>query len=70
MSHTPSTDSVYARLAAFFVDQPDEELSIADIPVKFGCSSWTAHDAVRRLCAERKLESVRIVRCRTKGIAR
>lgn len=63
-------NSVQDRLSQFFADNPDEELSYDDITAKFNCSRGTAEQAVSRLKADRLLESVHVIRLRTKGMSK
>lgn len=69
MSRSLREDSIAARLAEFFVANPDEELNFDDIQLKFGCSQGGAYEAVRRLTDKDLIESVRVIRLRSKGIA-
>lgn len=62
--------SVIARIRMFYRDRPDEELSIPQIAVKFGCKIKTVHKALQELKAEGEIESVHVVRRRSNGIAR
>ena len=38
MSYTPQVDSCAGRVCAYFLNNPDEELTEHDIVAKFGCS--------------------------------
>ena len=58
------------RITWFYIENPDEELSIPDIEVKFGLKKQTAQDAVAKLISGGKFERVDVVRRREKGIAR
>jgi hypothetical protein len=40
---------VGARLLRFFADNPHEELTMADMQLKFGCGSQTLRSAIRNL---------------------
>ena len=58
-------DSVIGRIELYFRNNPSEELSYADIAVKFGVSVGYARTAVLRAAEEvGKLESVHVVRLR------
>ncbi len=65
-----SQRSVTAWLTQFYTDNPDEELTFADIATKYGCSLWTARTAVYNLQREGVLESVHVIRTRVRGMAR
>lgn len=62
-------DGVQRRLEEFFGANPQEELTYADIVVKFGGTYRSAHSAVARLQARGELESVHVIRLRANGIA-
>ena len=51
----------------FFTENPDEELTLADMRVKFDISAVNAKEAVRRAKARIGLESMHVVRLRAKG---
>jgi DNA-directed RNA polymerase specialized sigma24 family protein len=53
---------VTARLVAFFLANPSEELTCADIAAKFGCSRETARIAVCHARKELPLERVLVFR--------
>ena len=40
---------VAPRLRQFFIDNPDEELSISDIMTKFECSNASARQAIKEV---------------------
>ena len=61
--------SVVGRLRRFFLDNPDEELRIVDIQSKLDCSQDSARFAIATLRKMKMLESVHVVRMRSKGIA-
>lgn len=65
----PNGQGVKARLRAFFDDNPDEELTRRDIEAKFGCSKSSMENAIASLQLEGRVESVHVVRARSKGIA-
>jgi hypothetical protein len=54
----------------FFRDNPDEELTMADLMVKFSASESAIYSAVTRLAKRRELESVHVIRRPEKGRAR
>lgn len=62
--------SLPGRIERFFTDNPDEELTHLDIVAKFGCSEHAARQAVAKLRGEGLLESLFVIRNRSKGIAR
>lgn len=57
-----SGNSVEDRVAAFFVANPTEELTIADIMVKFDCSRTVAAHAVSPARCPVVLERISIYR--------
>lgn len=58
-------DSVIGRIERYFRENPEEELSYADIAAKFGVSIGYARTAVLKAAdAAGKLESVHVVRLR------
>lgn len=61
--------SVAGRLRRFFIENPDEELTRADMVAKFGSSFKNIDASLTALRAEGLLESVHVTRLRTKGIA-
>lgn len=63
-------NGLYHRLRAFFLANPDEELSYDDIVVKFEATRHTAQMAVSRLNQTGLLESVHVIRLRAKGTMR
>lgn len=58
-----------ARLLAFFMANPDEELSFADICAKFDVGISNARYAVDALGRDGHVESVHVVRLNGKGRA-
>jgi hypothetical protein len=56
------TPGVYRRLIAFFEANPDEELTRADIIVKFDASTKNVDAALSRARLERRIESVHAYR--------
>jgi Fic family protein len=70
MTTRGSRRSVRAWLVQFYRDNPQEELSFADIVKKYGCSLWTARQAVYELQRDGVLESVHVVRTRIKGMGK
>lgn len=64
---TKHCDSVTGRLAAFFVRNPDEELTYDLITQKFDCHEKTARDAVKKLIKRGALENLYVIRTRAKG---
>lgn len=65
-------DKLPSRILSFFADNPDEELTYADIAAKFEVSQELARRTVRDLMdgrAKSLLESVHIVRLKAKGRA-
>lgn len=64
-------NSVAERIAAFFRDNPDEELTFEDIAVKFSCTKQNASMAISRIADDgMNIESVRVVRMKHMGMAR
>lgn len=59
-----------ARVKRFYAERPDEELTHASLRAKFGLSKWTAVWVLRELVEEGVLESVHVIRLRSKGIAK
>ena len=51
-----------ARLMAFFTTNPDEELTHADILVKFGATKCSAKQAVRTLKLRQEIETAYVIR--------
>lgn len=70
MTPQASRRSVRAWLIKFYTDNPQEELSFVDIVEKYGCSLWTARQAVYELQRDGVLESVHVVRTRIKGMGK
>jgi Fic family protein len=70
MTTSGAKRSVRAWLIKFYADNPQEELSFADIVKKYGCSLWTARQAVYELQRDGVLESVHVVRTRIKGMGK
>jgi hypothetical protein len=63
--------SLKLRVRRFFADHPDEELTAADFRSKFNCSEATRRWIMVALGGEGgELESVHVIRLRSKGIAR
>lgn len=59
-----------SRLTTFFADNPDEELTYAILVQKFDIGMEHARAVVQSLCVDGTLESVHVIRARTKGIAK
>lgn len=53
-------------IAAFFLDNPEEELTYEQVQIKFSVPRSTAKAALRDLYAEGLLESVRVIRLKTR----
>lgn len=70
MTTSGAKRSVRAWLVQFYRDNPHEELSFSDIVKKYGCSLWTARQAVYELQRDGVLESVHVVRTRLKGMGK
>jgi len=58
-----------SKVEAFFLENPEEELSLADIMNKLGVNRKALEFALKRLKDEGLIESVHVVRLRSKGIA-
>jgi DNA-binding IscR family transcriptional regulator len=58
------------RLMAFFLENPDEELLLADVKEKFKCTPAHARKSVEALTSQGLVESVHIVRLKAKGMAK
>jgi len=65
----PSPDALTRRITSYFQSNPDEELSIADMATKFGCTKHCVTTAIGRIKPEGVIESVHVVRLRARGIA-
>lgn len=63
-------NSLAARLRKFFADNPEEELTIRMICEKFDANPKTVEKVLGEMKAAGELESLHVVRLRTKGIAR
>jgi DNA-binding IclR family transcriptional regulator len=63
-------DSFRSRLLDYFARNPDEELSYAGVVAKFGISEKSARNIVPSLARQGLLESVHVIRLRSKGVAR
>lgn len=61
---------VAPRLMAWLKANPDEELTPQQVAARFDCTLHAAYEAVRHLQrAGEQIESVHVVRMRSKGIA-
>ena len=60
------TNSLAARLMRFFNENPGEELTYADIEVKFGVTYHNVSSTVNRLKQLGQLDSVHVVRLKPK----
>ena len=58
------------RVRQFFADNPDEELTLDDMAAKFDASLVSCRSAVKDLVREGGIESVHVVRARSKGMGR
>lgn len=58
------------RVKCFFRDHPDEELTPTDFRLKFGVTEATRRWLIVALAQEGLLESVHVIRLRSKGIAK
>ncbi len=67
---TKRNEGIRARVEAFFLANPDEELTFAQLFVKFDANEYTARQIVEQLCRSGQLESVHVIRLRAKGVAR
>jgi hypothetical protein len=67
---TYRADSLRGRVAKFFLDNPDEELTYDLGCIKFSCSRSSLEHVVFVLREERIIETVHVIRNRSKGIAR
>lgn len=68
----PSRNTLHLkyRVRCYFDDNPDEELTHAQLREKFSMSKWTAVWVLRELVEEGYMESVHIIRLRSQGIAK
>lgn len=66
----PRSDSLAARMLAYFQANPDEELLRQDVAEKFGAKMKSVDFAIGRLRDQGYLESVHVVRLRERGIAK
>lgn len=58
-----------ARINQFFKDNPDEELTYADLAAKFGVSPETAHRRVSDAVREGEpIESVHVIRAKRSAV--
>ena len=57
------------RIERFFLSNPDEELTYVQIAAKFDCTVCAARWAVKELIKRKDIESVHVIRSRSKGIA-
>lgn len=64
------TLSLKFRVKCYFEDHPQDELTHAALREKFGMTKWTAVWVLRELVEDECLESVHIIRLRSKGIAK
>lgn len=65
MSRRYTVNSLQNRIRQFFLDNPEEELSYADMAVKFGCTADQARWAVYDLgqCVEPlEFEAYKVIR--------
>jgi len=68
MTGAVDPNSVAQRVARFFRDNPDEELTYADLAVKFPeVALGTLRDIVKKLSARGEVESVHVIRNPAKG---
>lgn len=61
--------SLQNRIRQFFAANPGEELSYADMAVKFDCTLGSARNAVRELRDLGELESLHLIRAKAKAAA-
>lgn len=69
MSHGRWPDSVRQRVRQFFVDNPDEELTYEEMAAKFDTTINHCRELVKALKDEGLIESVHVIRNRSKGTA-
>jgi len=62
--------SLVVRVRSYYANNPEEELTYAGVTAKFGCTYETARKVVSALVAVGCLESVHVIRLRTKGVAK
>lgn len=60
--------SLVDKIKRYLEDNPDEELTMAIICLKFDCCYSAAKSAVERLRNSGHFESVHVIRLRSKGI--
>jgi Fic family protein len=58
MPHPLDPESRIGRLRAFYENNPDEELSVDDVAVKFGCSIEQAYKMIHKMMRVGLLVSV------------
>lgn len=56
-----------ARILAYFASNPNEELTIEQVALKFGANMATVRNALARLAKQGAIESVRVNRLPAKG---
>ncbi len=57
MSRHPNPDSLATRLRQFFIDNPDEELTYADIAIKFDVPQHSVATTIGRLRKQGRVET-------------
>ena len=62
-------NSASQRVRRFFRDNPDEELTYAQMMVKFSISQDRVYELVKLMRHEGLIEAVHVVRCVAKGRA-
>jgi hypothetical protein len=63
-------DGVKARMARFFRTNPEEELTFEQAILKFSANNYTLRQGVQELVKEGLLESVHVVRLKSRGVAK
>lgn len=63
----PKLPGLRAKLTRFYLDNPDEELTIDDIVQKFGYSRQTVHNMVSALKCEGLIHTSLVVRAGIKA---
>jgi biotin operon repressor len=62
MSNEQQSETVTAQIRRFFLDNPDEELSTADLMEKFGITRQQVNDTRKELKRKGLIETVTVTR--------
>lgn len=69
MTRGSSPESLTARIRRFFVENPDEEMTYELLAAKYDAPIYTVRDIVKHLREAGIVESLHVIRNRSKGIA-